>query len=322
MLRIKDEETAQDFLMASSRIRQMRRSMRIRKAGLFQNSYKEDGDGSQTEIKDTLAQEEHIKRMPTGQMEMLTPDKIRGVVHQHVHIRQPFRHWLADVPENLYPKLVSYTDRVEWSQSSLFESGAGGKANTAREEKELIVMKMRAIICIAMLNPVLVFGQVGGNRPRSSYDPAAQAGTMGQQQSGVATALQKVNPEDKDYGAAIEQGRIAALEQTVEDFYWWYCVVSTGVLFLLVMYVMWLSRERELRLKVSADIVSQLYNSYVSARAKALDAIEAHNNLANRYNAKLSEIAVMREARTNKEGTPAAKRVWKRLRSSAPRDRS
>jgi type IV secretory pathway TraG/TraD family ATPase VirD4 len=111
MLRIKDEETAQDFLMASSRIRQMRRSMRIRKAGLFQNSYKEDGDGSQTEIKDTLAQEEHIKRMPTGQMEMLTPDKIRGVVHQHVHIRQPFRHWLADVPENLYPKLVSYMDQ-------------------------------------------------------------------------------------------------------------------------------------------------------------------------------------------------------------------
>ena len=50
-------------------------------------------------------------------------------------------------------------------------------------------MKMRAIICIAMLTPVLVFGQVGGNRPRSSYDPAAQAGTMGHQQSGVATAL-------------------------------------------------------------------------------------------------------------------------------------
>ena len=36
MLRIKDEETAQDFLKASSKIRQMRRSMRIRKSGLFQ----------------------------------------------------------------------------------------------------------------------------------------------------------------------------------------------------------------------------------------------------------------------------------------------
>jgi hypothetical protein len=168
-------------------------------------------------------------------------------------------------------------------------------------------MKMRAIICIAMLTPVLVFGQVGGNRARSSYDPAAQADTKGQQQNGVAATLRKVNPQDKDYGAVIEQVRIAVLEQTVEDFYWWYCVVATGILFLLVMYVMWLWKEREMRLKVSADIVSQLYNSYVGARAKALDAIEAHNNLAKRYNTKLSEIVVMREASTKKEGTPAAK---------------
>jgi hypothetical protein len=168
-------------------------------------------------------------------------------------------------------------------------------------------MKMRTIICVAMLTPVLVFGQVGGNRPRSSYDPAAQAATKGQQQNGVATTLQKVNPQDKDYGAVIEQGRIALLEQTFEDFYWWYCVVSTAVLFLLVMYVMWLWKEREMRLKVSADIVSQLYNSYVTARAKALDAIEAHNNLAKRYNAKLSELAAMNVATTNKEGKTAAK---------------
>ncbi|HEY6414145.1 MAG TPA: type IV secretory system conjugative DNA transfer family protein [Edaphobacter sp.] len=110
MLRIKDEETAQDFLKASARIRQLRRSMRIRKSGVFQTTYKEEGDGSQTEIKETLAQEEHIKRMPTGQMEMLSPDRLRGVVHQHVHIRQPYGHWFPDVPENLYPKYQSCMD--------------------------------------------------------------------------------------------------------------------------------------------------------------------------------------------------------------------
>jgi type IV secretory pathway TraG/TraD family ATPase VirD4 len=113
MLRIKDEETAQDFLKASARIRQLRRSMRIRKSGLFQTTYKEDGEGSHTEIKDTLAQEEHIKRMPTGQMEMLSPDKRRGVLHQHVHIRQPVRHWLPSVPENLYPKYITCLDDSE-----------------------------------------------------------------------------------------------------------------------------------------------------------------------------------------------------------------
>ena len=110
ILRIKDEETAQDFLKASARIRQIRRSMRIRKTGFFQAKYKEEEQGSQTEIKDTLALEEHIKRMPTGQMELLMPDKVRGMLHKHVHIRRPLQHWLCGVPENLYPKYVSYLD--------------------------------------------------------------------------------------------------------------------------------------------------------------------------------------------------------------------
>ena len=107
MLRIKDEETAQDFLKASSKIRQIRRSMRIRKSGLFQARYKEEEQGSQTEVKDTLAQDEHIKRMPTGQMEMLFPDRLRGVLHKHVHIRRPSQQWLPGVAENLYPKYTS-----------------------------------------------------------------------------------------------------------------------------------------------------------------------------------------------------------------------
>jgi hypothetical protein len=87
--------------------------MRIRRVGVFQAAYREEGEGSQTEIKDTLAQEEHIKRMPTGQMEILVPDRVRGMVHRHVHIRQPVRHWLSDVPENLYPKFDSYFDDSE-----------------------------------------------------------------------------------------------------------------------------------------------------------------------------------------------------------------
>jgi hypothetical protein len=51
--------------------------------------------------------------MPTGQMEMLSPDKRRGVLHQHVHIRQPVRHWLPSVPENLYPKYITCLDDSE-----------------------------------------------------------------------------------------------------------------------------------------------------------------------------------------------------------------
>jgi len=107
MLRTKDEETAKYFLNASARVRQMRRSMRIRKRGLFNQDYEEGIEGSQTEIKDTLAQDEHIKKMPVGQMEMLVTDPIFGTIHKHLHIRKASSHWLPRVPMNVYPKLTT-----------------------------------------------------------------------------------------------------------------------------------------------------------------------------------------------------------------------
>ena len=105
MLRTKDEETAKYFLNASARVRQMRRSMRVRKKGVFNPEFEEGAEGSQTEIKDTLAQDEHIKKMPVGQMEMLMTDPILGTIHKHLHIRKASSQWLPRVPMNVYPKL-------------------------------------------------------------------------------------------------------------------------------------------------------------------------------------------------------------------------
>jgi hypothetical protein len=105
MLRTKDEETSKYFLNASARVRQMRRSMRVEKKGVFNPEFEEGTEGSQTEIKDTLAQDEHIKKMPVGQMEMLVTDPILGTIHKHLHIRKACSQWLPRVPMNVYPKL-------------------------------------------------------------------------------------------------------------------------------------------------------------------------------------------------------------------------
>ena len=107
MLRTKDEETAKYFLNASARVRQMRRSMHVEKRGVFNTQFEEGTEGSQTEIKDTLAQDEHIKKMPVGQMEMLVTDPILGTIHKHLHIRKASSHWLSRVPMNVYPKLLT-----------------------------------------------------------------------------------------------------------------------------------------------------------------------------------------------------------------------
>jgi hypothetical protein len=105
MLRTKDEETAKYFLNASARVRQMRRSMKVEKKGVFKPEFEEGTEGSQTEIKDTLAQDEHIKKMPVGQMEILMTDPIQGTIHRHLHIKKAGSQWLPRVPVNLYPKL-------------------------------------------------------------------------------------------------------------------------------------------------------------------------------------------------------------------------
>ena len=166
-------------------------------------------------------------------------------------------------------------------------------------------MRLRAFVCVVLLIPVLAYGQsataMNTSRPRSSYHPAAAGRPPTNQESGISLALHKINPDEKDYGAVVEQAHILAFEQTVEDFYWWCCMVLTVLLILAVVYIAWLWREREVRLRISGDIVSQLYNSYVTARAGAMEMIEKHNNLARRYNAKVEEIATAKAEAEQKE---------------------
>jgi hypothetical protein len=107
MLRTRDEDTAQLFLQASARVRQLRRSMSIRKTGVFNPAYEDQGVGSQTEIKDTRSQEEHIKNLPVGQMEYLMSDKRFGTIHGHAHVRRAPVDRLADFVPELLPRYGS-----------------------------------------------------------------------------------------------------------------------------------------------------------------------------------------------------------------------
>ena len=147
----------------------------------------------------------------------------------------------------------------------------------------------------------------GADQPRRPYDHAAFGTAKAQGQSGVAAALDKINPQNKDYGATVEQARIAAFEETVESFYWWSCIVLTLLLMTAVMYIVWLWRQRDLRLRVAGDVVAQLYNSHVAARARAIEAIEKHNQLVRRYNAQSVETAAMRGATAQKDAVAGAK---------------
>jgi hypothetical protein len=105
LLRTKDEETAQYFLKASARVPQKRRTLTVQRTGVFEDKYEPVGFGSETDIKDTRAQDEHIKNLPVGQMEILMTDNRLGTLHSHLHVRVPRQYRFPGLEPRVYPRL-------------------------------------------------------------------------------------------------------------------------------------------------------------------------------------------------------------------------
>ncbi len=105
LLRTKDEETAEYFLKASARVRQKRRTLTVQRKGVFEERYEPIGFGSETDIKDTRAQDEHIKNLPVGQMEILMTDNRLGTLHSHLHVRVPRQYKFPGLEPKIYSRL-------------------------------------------------------------------------------------------------------------------------------------------------------------------------------------------------------------------------
>jgi hypothetical protein len=107
LLHTRDEETAQYFLKASARVRQKRRTLTVQRTGVFEEKYAPIGFGSETDIKDTRAQDEHIKNLPVGQMELLMTDSRQGTLHSHLHVRVPGNYRFPGHEPTIYRRLHS-----------------------------------------------------------------------------------------------------------------------------------------------------------------------------------------------------------------------
>ena len=115
------------------------------------------------------------------------------------------------------------------------------------------------------------------------YDPLA--GHTHLQDGPLDKFLDSVNPRDRDFGALIADARERLVEQTAENSYFWITLGQSFTILLLVGYIFWLFRQRNDRLEISVNIVTQLANSYLYTRSRAMDAISRHNRLVDEYNA-------------------------------------
>jgi GTPase SAR1 family protein len=107
MLRMKDYNTSTQFRRESGEVKQERLSVHVEKSGILNgDKYEEQGTGSKSDSYELLIRDEQLKCLPNGQMQILMSDKVNGMVHKHVHVREPFGHFIAESTNNLFPSMA------------------------------------------------------------------------------------------------------------------------------------------------------------------------------------------------------------------------
>ena len=144
-------------------------------------------------------------------------------------------------------------------------------------------MKRCALLVLAFLSLAATASALQSGR--SSYDPMAHQWQTQRHKGIVETTLAGINPQNRNYGAVVGDWRKEAFENTLHQIYFWSLILLGMGFGVSLTGNGWLLRDRERRLTISADIVTQLFNAYIGSRAKALEVIAKHNALVDRYNA-------------------------------------
>lgn len=144
-------------------------------------------------------------------------------------------------------------------------------------------MKRHALFLLVLLSLAATASALQADR--SSYDPMAHQWQAPQHKGIVEKTLAGINRQNKDYGVAVGDWQKEVFENTLHQVYFWSLILLGMGFGISVTGNGWLLRDRERRLTISGDIVTQLFNAYIGSRAKALEVIAKHNALVDRYNA-------------------------------------
>ena len=129
---------------------------------------------------------------------------------------------------------------------------------------------MKAVTCSGLLILVLFFAapRVWG---QSSRQPHNDGDTW------YEFLLKQFNPGSFDYGGWLEKRREAFLEATMKEPYFWYSVsVTTGMLLMMTAYTkLYLDHRRSMR--VTAEMMADVYSHDLLSRQAATEAIEKYN---------------------------------------------
>jgi hypothetical protein len=141
---------------------------------------------------------------------------------------------------------------------------------------------------------VLVLGPAFINDQDHASTPNTQPQKSHKAQGLADYALGKVNPNDTDYGAALDAARGATVAHTMDDLYFWSNVVALILLSGVTTAFLFHLRAADKKEITAATLIAQLWNGRVSDRTEIERRAEQFNNLVDEHNA-----VVERELTTN-----------------------
>ena len=104
--RTRDETTAQYFIRASAEHTVTKRSV-MKERGLFGfGKYQETGRATESEDRETRSQDESIKNLPKGMVEILMSDDTEGTRHGKIMVRPPDDVTIPGFTPTLFPRLI------------------------------------------------------------------------------------------------------------------------------------------------------------------------------------------------------------------------
>jgi hypothetical protein len=100
----------------------------------------------------------------------------------------------------------------------------------------------------------------------------------------VEGVTRAINPNDTNYGGILSEWHRQLMHDLLMSVEFWGLMVSFVAIIGLMVYILWLLRQRDQRLRITVDIVQQLTNSRNYARFHNLRVINIHNDLVGRLN--------------------------------------
>ena len=89
--------------------------------------------------------------------------------------------------------------------------------------------------------------------------------------------LKQFNPRDVDYSAWLEKRRAAFLGATLKDPHFWYSLsITAGLLLMLIAYTK-LRLDHRRAMRITAEMMADIYSHDLISRAVAKEAIEKYN---------------------------------------------